>query len=255
MEIQVLDKWSHVKSFIDQLNSEGTFIWRGHASSKFDLTSSLYRHLSDQRIQVHSWENIEFKALNYFKESIAYTKINTPANLTWIDLMQIMQHYGCPTRLTDWTYSPYIATYFTRYSLSSKAALFALNLDIYKEMLNTNFPDLHSNGGQITNLKDELLIRLIKSSEKYPPLPVKPAPFFERPLMQKSIFLLDLSLETSLSRKIDEIHKDLLIKIEFPATVIQEAFKDLEMMNIDGYHLFGGAEGVAQKAKELIYSK
>ncbi len=254
METYVLDKWSHVKSLIDQLNSEGEFIWRGHADSKFDLSSSLYRHLFHQNIQESNWPDIEFKALNYFRDSIAYTKINAPTDLTWIDVMQIMQHHGCPTRLLDWTFSPYIATYFTRYSLASKT-LFALNLEQYKKKLGENYSDLHTLGGQITNLKNKLFISLIRSSRKFPPLPIKPAPFFERPLMQKSIFLLDLSLEPSLSDKIDEIQKSLLIKIEFPESVIREAFRDLEMMNIDGYHLFGGAEGVAQKAKEFIYSR
>jgi hypothetical protein len=110
--------------------------WRGHSKSEWKLSPAVYRHNRG-----HSYEMSV--ALHFERQAPArYTDCPADA-LHWLFLMQ---HYGLPTRLLDWTQSPLIALFFTiceeRYD-PDPAVLWALdpvalNLDQHK--MNTILP-------------------------------------------------------------------------------------------------------------------
>lgn len=88
-----------------------SWLFRGHKDSKYRLEPSVERAADGKSI---SWSALELMILEEFK-SKARTYIR-PAELPSSDdtlgWLALMQHYGIPTRLLDFTYSPYVALYF-----------------------------------------------------------------------------------------------------------------------------------------------
>ncbi|SET98582.1 FRG domain-containing protein [Stigmatella erecta] len=78
-------------------------VWfRGHVNEKFKLLPSIARHP----------KGLEREALlaKRFKQN-AYSFRNLPPQGEW-EWLFLMQHFGVPTRLLDWTESPLVGLYF-----------------------------------------------------------------------------------------------------------------------------------------------
>jgi hypothetical protein len=90
---------------------EKAWIFRGHGSIDCLLTPSVERAAEKKSA---SWVLLESLMLEEFRAKAPMhvdARSLPPANdtLAWLALMQ---HYGVPTRLLDFTYSPYVALYF-----------------------------------------------------------------------------------------------------------------------------------------------
>jgi hypothetical protein len=163
-----------------------------------------------------------------------------------------MQHFGCPTRLLDWTRSPYIAVYFCLDEMAEVGALYGLNLTEYQGLISERLPFDDYDGGLLTWLPDRLFVRLLNQADLRFPVPIAPQPLTRRQFEQQSIFTLDLSLETASEIALSGIAPHLIRKFTFPRAARRQISADLNQMNIDGYHLLGGRTGVALKAKAAL---
>jgi hypothetical protein len=114
--------------------SPTAWIWRGQASSSWGLTSRLGREF-DQLPKPEEdgvsldYIDIENRLIGFFKERARRVLASAPDDHDLLGWLALMQHYGAPTRLLDWTASPFVALYFAYASLDSDepAALWALN--------------------------------------------------------------------------------------------------------------------------------
>jgi hypothetical protein len=87
------------------------YMFRGHADYSWRLESSLERILGSNWSPGAAKKNEEW-ALEHFKSKFhLYDRENVrpESKLAWLS---IMQHYGVPTRLLDFSESPYVALYF-----------------------------------------------------------------------------------------------------------------------------------------------
>ena len=104
------------KSLIEYINiietvrkNAGHTLWfRGCTRSNYPLKPSLYRHKKKRTIK--NLVELEYKILTRFKQRSLPFHSN-PLEHDWETLF-LMQHYGIPTRLLDWTENPFIALYF-----------------------------------------------------------------------------------------------------------------------------------------------
>ncbi len=85
------------------------WIFRGHKRESYGLKPSIER--------AHpycEWAEAEYRVLSEFrsKARMHLDPAQIPAMDDKLGWLAVMQHYGAPTRLLDFTYSPYVALYF-----------------------------------------------------------------------------------------------------------------------------------------------
>lgn len=83
--------------------------YRGLSDAGYDLSTSLMR-LGE------GYERLEKHLLRNFRKYAHRDAVPDDSNWNWLTLAQ---HHGLPTRLMDWTFSPYVAMHFATANLDS----------------------------------------------------------------------------------------------------------------------------------------
>lgn len=173
-----------------------------------------------------------------------------PAN-DW-DLYFLMQHYGAPTRLLDWTESPAIALYFAVRDNPGHYDSAVWMLDPYelnKLVIKKN--EVISPGAQGVNKKDiERVLPWLPErwSKKDPPdwpLAIFPTHIARRISSQKSCFTIHGKQEQGFS-KFSAGAKPCLKKIIIPGHVVRETRLALQDYGIDDTTIFPDLEGLGR---------
>lgn len=112
-----LDSFSKIMNLIEKFQDGHEFSWyRGVGNSNHSLTPSLFRHpLKKDAEALHRLE----KDISSVFSQRSPPFVSQVFEDEW-EKMFYMQHYGIPTRLLDWTESPFIALYFALTSCSRK---------------------------------------------------------------------------------------------------------------------------------------
>jgi hypothetical protein len=147
-------------------------------------------------------------------------------------VLAMAQHHGLPTRLLDWTYSPYVAAYFAyswflfegKPNRSEMVAIWALNRRAI----------------EAKSVQKELEVIVIQDHEN------------SRLGSQHGVFTYlktdDEDLESYLARSAANVG-DVLQKFELPAYEYQRAIRDLILMGIHHGTIFPDRDGIAKMIK------
>lgn len=127
------------------------WVYRGQMDEDFEITSSFERKVSEKYWQNRWAERFlrgkERLSIQEFRK-IAWHHVDDP-NMSNLDWLTLMRHYGVSTRLVDFTESALVALYFALESKSDKKfAVWAIN----REALSTNFLQAHV-GKEIPGMK------------------------------------------------------------------------------------------------------
>ncbi len=118
--------WDELIGALEKFDS--TWIFRGQREYEWVLFTKLGRDLRaiDPEHSI-DWQQVENSAIGYFMDRANGLLKNIPDEHDLLAWLSFMQHYGAPTRLLDWSLSPYVALYFA-YEQPSEVdgALYAL---------------------------------------------------------------------------------------------------------------------------------
>lgn len=128
VEVVKLESFGAILEEIENFQSASTVSWyRGCSDAKHKLIPSLYRH----PVKTSFSDLLELErevTTRFVQRSLPF--VNRPMLDEW-DKLFLMQHYGVPTRLLDWSENPFVSIYFalssTVVSKSSDAALWMID--------------------------------------------------------------------------------------------------------------------------------
>jgi hypothetical protein len=222
--------------------------FRGERDERWPLYSSLSRYLRDFGVDRRAWAEQESRILRIFKRKAHQFLDKPPDSDDDFQWLALMQHYGAPTRLIDFSWSPYVAAFFALERTLADGVVWAMNparIHTGHSPERTRMdPRLRGNFRRYF-LKGRY--RIIWMNE--------PQTMNSRLIAQSGTFavpgVLDLPVEEILG---DRNQENILAKIVLANPVREVGMRELYRMNITHATLFPDLEGLAQSlAYELEF--
>jgi len=235
---QSFNSWEQFKStfgqhlFPNEPFRRGKYLFRGHSDPHWKLSTTFDRMFSNQpkatRLQIAQ------ELLEVFKRSLEGHDIPVEVRGNDSLFLALGQHYGLPTRLLDWTESPYIAAFF---AYNSRALWGVTDQSITIWVLDTTHPIWSSHYGvEIIDVPSFGNKRIRNQSGKFT---LSRTPFPD--------------LESYVAAHGDEGKP--LRKFSLPAPDYSKALADLDAMGIHHGTVYPEVEGAAQMALFRIVSQ
>jgi hypothetical protein len=214
--------------------------FRGERDERWPLYSSLSRYLQNFGIAREAWADQEARILRIFKRK-AHQYIDRPPE--WDDDFQwlaLMQHHGAPTRLIDFTWSPYVAAFFALERTLGDCVVWAMNparvASSRSPKSNRMDPRIAGNFAKYYHKGDRRFIWM-----------GDPLTMNRRLIAQSGTFLapgvLDVPVEEILA---DRDQKNILAKLVLANSVREQGMRELYRMNITYATLFPDLDGLAR---------
>jgi hypothetical protein len=120
-----LSSWSEYR---DAVTGEEFQSWafRGQSDASWPLYSSLSRYLLAHDVNQQAWSQQEQRILRIFRRKAHLLLSRLPSNDDSFEWLALMQHHGAPTRLLDFSWSPFVAAFFALEHASTDAAVWAV---------------------------------------------------------------------------------------------------------------------------------
>ncbi|SCX80903.1 FRG domain-containing protein [Paenibacillus polysaccharolyticus] len=264
----VLKSWREFEKIVSTF-PRGQWIYRGQSNAEWKIVTSLYRefdkvHMYNEYLNKEIELNYNLAEMEMTRDFISsynlYSSHTLPdprdqelkeQNRYYLESWSLMQHYGAPTRLLDWTYSPYIGAFFAVDGASSDFCIYALRI---KDFSNYNH--------RLVDENNELLVKPewlgFTSSASYFKV-YEPARKNERIRRQQGLFLVsnenyeqfdEILINYQLKKgKINGEGELVAYKFVFPKKFVLDTWDNLQRMNINHETLYSGMEGFGRSIK------
>jgi hypothetical protein len=234
-----------------------SFLYRGQADASWRLQSSLERIVGEWTAEkAQKFE--EFSMKQFCSKFHLYDRENgTPdSKLAWLS---VMQHHGVPTRLLDFTESPYVALYFALEAYSPQAgrdlALYALDyskiLDESINYIKTKDLKFRESRTTVIDKQDEIFDTVVDRFAYDIVWVAEPKILNARLDRQAGSFILSGNrgkrIEEVLSSAIYDTCE--MVKLEIPSGLYTGVFALLRKMNITSKSLYGDLDGLARSIR------
>ncbi|MDO6594453.1 FRG domain-containing protein [Neptuniibacter sp. 1_MG-2023] len=237
--------WQEFLALVESEELRG-WAFRGQCDASWDLESSLTRRLK-QFVPKDRWAEQEGRAIRVFKRKAHYFLNDTSALDDDFRCLALMQHHGAPTRLLDFTKSPYVASYFALHSSTTTAAVYAVNTPaLWHEATPPGFPEQTRDA---IDPRNHDLLHKYYLSNQYPVVwPGEPWSMDRRIVAQAGTFIIPGKIDVSVAELLTnyDYNDIILAKIIIPNEIRSEAMEALYRMNISHATLFPDLDGLAR---------
>jgi len=244
--------------------------FRGMNDKSYPIKSSFDRARESAKPLVRAKWMYEIALLREFKRKAHQYISDTPDNRDNLEWLALMRHYGAPTRLVDFTYSHYIASYFAFHSLGCEdKVVWAIErewlndeatrrcsafLEIQEDKLDLDLPEQFSKCFLWPNDRNAITRRFVAA--------VNADRMNTRLTVQQGFFLcpgdIEQSFEENLRSMIAENKSQKpVFKIVIPHSARNRALTELKYMNISSTTLFPDLGGFANSLNdrfELLFN-
>ncbi len=253
-----------VKEVSETMTKNGTnlfekFWFRGQSNCHWDLRPSFLRVTGLLGLTPKDTIELELAAQQEFKH-----KAHLFANTDLLEKVKtvacwwaVMQHHGAPTRLLDWSMSPYVAAYFAvqQDGAGNDGAVWCICRDhletTFRESYGEDFPDFTQEEHADDSVK-RLQQRLQNPDALKAVAPLKfQFATSERIAQQQGAFTMCLRIHQSHNCISQQVGRDNVRRILIPHKLKSEFISQLRLMNITASSLFPGVDGLGQSIAEF----
>jgi len=263
MITQKLESIQEILQFL--CSCSNSFVYRGHASAKWKLESSLTRASLVKDAQTLN-ELEDFSILEFKSKFSIYKGVNEKpsTDLGWLSMMQ---HFGSPTRLIDFTTSPYVALHFilesfnpSFYDHDDSFCLIAFNYSKLNEKLlskiNTNANGTIYNLESLYKDSESIFDKFFKNNNNEMPLFMVNEPMSSNVRLdrQRGTFLISSYCDDIIAELSKVEYNDIMFsKTLIPYELYQDIYRLLRQMNISTKVIYGDLEGLGKSLKADIF--
>lgn len=247
------------EDLIHSLNDlPNNFIFRGHADSSWKLESTL------ERVLGMKWSNdiartYEDYYLNLFKSKYHIYNGSEHEPKTKLAWLSIMQHYGVPTRLIDFSESPYVALYFALEAynpiLNNDLAIYAIDynavMDGSLEYISRRDSNFKKTRHEIIGKQDDLFDDVVDRFSYEVVWITEPLELNARIDRQAGTFLISGDKEKRIEDLLScDMYKNVqMTKYIIPSSMYENIYALLRKMNINAKTIYGDLGGLAKSIK------
>lgn len=234
------------------------------------LTTSLEQAVLDHRSNLDWAFDIELRIQREFQRRAQLYMSQVPREKDALEWLALMRHYGAPSRLSDWTYSIFVAFFF---ALARKAAadngyvIWAVDSGWIRRQANR----LLGEAGDVDLLRQFEEADAARFDAVFRPdgrdprslealvYPVNPRRLNERLTIQQGVFLCPRQLTRPFADNLRALkpHKDALKAFVIPKEKRIPFLAELDRMNMNSAVLFPGLQGFAESlwTKPVCYEE
>lgn len=254
MKIEHASEWLEFQRFAaawsSQVVVEPEFSFRGQSNSSWGLRSSLLRTIGVSGASDDDLIGIETECLRAFQE-VAH--LHLPLSILpeqheelrdRVAWWTLMQHFGAPTRLLDWTSSIYVALYFAVIENPKEDGVVFATVSGSIDSLNRKVAQKWFDFDGVGAPQSLMFIQRRRT--------------FDRIAAQQGCFSLSHNVSADHGQILEKLWKSApeeqhsFSKLIVPASLKPDFLRRLRLMNITASSLFPGIDGVGRSLKELV---
>lgn len=247
LQVHRLKSWDEFLAVISD-SPYANWAFRGQRDSRLPLFSALSRYLLTYGIAPRAWPEQEERILRIFKRKAIHFLDHVPDRADDFQWLALMQDHGAPTRLLDFTWSPYVAAFFALHNATEEAAIWACNPFVlgHEKRAKKMDPELPGNYRKYFLSGEHSMVWM-----------GEPHAMNRRLIAQSGTFIvpgiLSEPIEKILHTYVDP--RNTLIKFVLPVDKIRDkGMRELYRMNITQASLFPDLDGLARSlAYELEF--
>lgn len=242
-----VQSWSE---FNDYISSRDGWAFRGQSDAGWPLLSSLPRRLLRNDVPRELWRQREERAIRIFRRKAHVYLPDKSVLDDDLRCLAMMQHHGAPTRLLDFTKSPFVAAFFALEHARGASAVYALNTPL----IWATGPDFDR-----SLTRDAIDPRVPGNFERHFAVNNLPVVWFGEPremdrrlVAQSGLLVVPGVLDMTLDDLLEEYaHGQVLVeRVLLSQEMRAQAMHELYRMNITHATLFPDLEGLA---RSIVY--